>query len=713
MRDAVTNDQDSIERDGPDVEDVKDLPERGKDLSSQRGYKRRLEKLYDTVVQGFIDKKERNDATQRFWRIYNCELTTNQAYSGNSQVYLPIVRDAIDARVQRFIGTLFPETGRYADLVTYPANAPNAILGLLDHYVRRSKLKSRARELLRNGEVEGSYNLYVEWADTKRYVTKRVEKHPEITPGVHDTTQTFNDVEEEEVVSQHPVVQILLDNEVVVLPATVDDIETDEDAIVARRIYYSEAGLKAAVKSGLFTNKVAGDAAIAACNDFDPSNMKNIRVQNSESAGVRVKANKKEYVVFEVWQRMNIKGKVRWIRAFFGGEKLCLGATINPNWNDRCSIISRPRVRLTGDAWSKSPVDAVEQMQYMANDWINMAQDSGQYSLLPIVMTDPEKNPNYASMIMSLAAVWQTNPNDTKFVEFPQLWKDALQFVEAAKSQIMQSFGLNPAMISMGGGQSKDTQAAIAQQQAVAIANIAEETQTLEDEIFTPLLQFYFELDQQFRDDEIAIPIYGEDAVAATREKVPALAWDDRYEFKWRGSEVVRSQQANQQMIAGLNILGKLGPTLPNGKKIDIAPIIETIVQNIYGPRLGARVIIDQRDQMSLPQALENQIMDSNMPAPVHPMDNDAQHIQETMASIQSAGDATGLKTLHLQAHQQQMQAKMQAQQMQMMGGAQGGPGGMPRPGAQPQMPRGGQNPPGAIHADQMQDPGRMPRKPA
>jgi len=705
MKDAVTNDRSTVERHDNDA----DLPERGKDLSGQRGYKRKLEKLYQLVTQGFIDKKERNDATQRYWRIYNCELTTNQAYSGNSQIYLPIVRDAIDARVQRFVGTLFPETGRYADLVTHPADYPWALVGLLDHYVRRSKLKTKARELLRNGEVEGSYNLYVDWANTSRYITKKIEKHPEIEKGIHDPEDTYFDVEEEEVVSQHPSVTVLLDNEVVVLPATCDDIEMDPDAIVARRIYFTEGGLKAAAKSGLFSNKEAAEKAVKQCQDYDPSNMKNLRVQNSESAGVRVKANKKEYVVFEAWQRLKIKGKLRWCRSFFGGENLCLGMTINPNWNDRCSIVSKPRIRLTGDAWSKSPVDAVEQLQYMANDWINMAQDSGQYSLLPIVMTDPEKNPNYASMILSLAAVWQTNPNDTKFVEFPQLWKDAVQFVQEARSQIMQAFGLNPAMVSMGAGQRKNTQAMIAQEQMVALANITDEVQTLEEEIFTPLLQFFFELDQQFRDDEIAVPIYGENAMAATRQAVPAYAWSDRYELKWRGSEIVRSQQANQQMIAGLNILGKLGPQLPNGKKIDIAPIIEVIVQNIYGPRLGARVLIDQRDQQTIPQAVENQIMASNLSAPVHPGDDDKQHIQEVLAYIQQTGDVNGLGAVHLQAHQQQMMAKMQAQQAQMQGG--GGPG--PRPGAQPGMPRAGQNPAGAIHQDQMQDPGRMPRKPA
>lgn len=716
MRDAVTEDKSSVEREEPATN--ADLPDRKADLSTQRGFEPKLGKLYQAVCQGFTDKNERQNAIQRFWRIYNCELTTNQAYSGNSQIYLPIVRDAIDARVQRWTNVLFPETGRYADLVTYPAEYPRALLGLLDHYVRRCDLRSKTRQLLRNGEVEGQMSLYIDWINSKRYVTKKVKKHPEIEPGVHDPEDTYDDVEEDVVVSQHPTVRVLLDNDVCVLPATLEDIETEPGAVVAVRHYFSEEGLRAAARDGLFANKMKAQEAIKKCQSYDPTNTRNTRVQNLESAGVRMKAEQKEYVVFEIWSRMKVKDKLRWVRSFHGGENLILGAQINPNWNDRCPVLSRARNPLTGSFWGKSPVDAVEQLQYMANDWVNMAQDSGQYSLLPIVMTDPEKNPNYASMIMSLAAVWQTNPNDTKFVEFPQLWKDALQFVENAKSQIMQAFGLNPALLSIGLTPRSNTQAAIAQEQMVAMMNMTDEVLTLEDAIFSPLLQFFFELDQQFRDDDIAVPIYGAEGIAAMREKVPPFAWDDRFEFKWRGSEVVRSQQANQQMIAGLNILGKLGPQLPNGKKIDIAPIIETVVQNIYGPRLGARVIIDQSSQLSVPAPLEDTMLLAGLPVEVHPNDNDVEHLQDHIAAMQKSGvEPMGPQAaqfiIHIQKHQAQMQQKTMAAQGQMMGMQGGMGGGGPRPGAQPMLPRGGQNPPGAIHKDQMSDPGLEPRHPA
>lgn len=681
---------------------------RGKDYSQKRGFKGRLQKLYESVKQGYVDKNERNENIQRYWRVYNCELTTNQAYSGNSQIFLPIVHDAIEARVQRFVNTLFPETGRYVDLVSSPADYPHAIIGLMDHYVRRSGLRTKTRSLLRNLEVEGQGSLYVDWIDLERFITKKVEKHPEIEKGVHDPDDTFMDVEDEVVKTGFPNVRVIMDSDLVVLPATTDQIENEPDVAVGLRHFFSEEGLKAAAEAGLFSKDAAKDMMKQTPQDTDPSNNKNIKKQLTESAGVRMKAGKREYIVFEVWVKWKIEGHKRWCRAFFGGDNLCLGLTVNPNWNDRCPIISRARCRIDGSFWGKSPVDSVEQLQYMANDFVNMAQDSAQYSVLPIVFTDPEKNPQFGSMVMANAAIWQTSPNDTKFAEFPQLWKEAIQIVGEARSQVLQAFGLNPAMITMGTSSRKQSQAAIAQEQMVALASITDEVLTLEDEIFTPLLQMFFELDQQFRDTEATVRIYGQEGIAARMEKVPAFAWDDRYEFTWRGSQVMRSQQANQQMISGLNILGKMGPTLPNGKRIDITPIIETFVENVYGPRLGARIIVDAKDQMTVDPELENQMMAGNLMVDPHPQDNDPQHLQSHMKELQTTGDPNGQIRIHIQKTQAAMQQKMQAQQAQQQGQA---GGGGPRPGAQPGQPRGGQNPPGAIHQDRMQDPGMMPRK--
>jgi hypothetical protein len=687
---------------------------RGKDFGKASRFKEEIADLYQDIVDAFADKSDQTVNLERYWRIFNTELTVNQAYNGNSQIYLPLVRDAIEARVTRFVNMLFPENEQHVECVSYGGDEPIALMAMLNHYVKRAELRLLAPALLRNGEVEGHYSVYCDWTTTKRYVTKKVTKPIEVD-GIPDPEITYFDIEDDEIEDSHPDVEVLPASDLVVYPVTSDSVEKDSEWVAIRR-RYSKARVKQLERQGVFVEGTVNEMMRAWTDSYSPGKQEDIEKKKIESAGIKLKGKFVE--VFEVWKRFKIDGKRRWCRLFlWGQDKAPLAFTVNPNWNDRCSVISMPRTKVSGSFWGKSPVDAVEQLQYAANDAANMAWDSAQYSLLPIIMTDPEKNPNYATMVLSLAAIWQTNPNDTQFAQFPQLWRDALEITGNAKSQIMQSFGLNPAMMAQGVSKTKPSQAQAAQETAVAIETTANEVTTLEEGIFSVLLQRFFENDQQFRNSSMQIKVYGQLGIAAQMMEVPPFAWDDRYEFRWRGVSTFRSAQANQQMIAGLNILRSLPPVLTSGKRINLDPIIETLVENTYGPRLGARVLVDVRDQLSVSPGLENQIMAGGEAMMVHEMDNDQEHLQAHL-EIANLGDPTGLFRMHIQAHIQALQKKQQ--QAGPPGGFPGAPGGgaapgaagSPRPGAQPTAPRGGQGPPGMIHADQMQDPSQPPRQP-
>jgi hypothetical protein len=198
-------------------------------------------------------------------------------------------------------------------------------------------------------------------------------------------------------------------------------------------------------------------------------------------------------------------------------------------------------------------------------------------------------------------------------------------------------------------------------------------------------------------------------------EEVPPLQWDDRYVFRWYGQEAFKSQQQTQQMIAGLNVLRGIPPQLLNGKRLDITPIIQEVVDNVFGPRISPRILIDERDELSVPPDMENELMHNGLPAVVHPLDNDQEHMDAHMAMAQRSGDGNGLIRSHIAEHIQAIAKKTQAKagpqgQQGTPGGAGPGTAGTPRPGAVPAMPRGGQAPPGTIQQDQLVDPSRMPR---
>ena len=394
-----------------------------------------------------------------------------------------------------------------------------------------------------------------------------------------------------------------------------------------------------------------------------------------------------------------------------------MGCKRCPYWCDRQPVISTPAEKIVGSFWGRSKVACVEQAQYWANDAINMALDSAQYALAPIVMTDPLKNPRIGSMVMDMAAIWSTNPNDTQIVTFPPVWKDALELVSAARSQINDSLSVNPAMMHSSSGK-KPSQAETAQQAQVAIESTADPVSILETCIFTPMVQRFALYDHQFRDDALLVEIYGEQGIKATMEEIPPIQWNDRYVFKWYGQDATKTQQQTQQMIAGLNVLRGLPPQAFNGKRLDVTPIIEEIVNNVYGPHITPRVIIDDRNDLSVAPEMENELMHNGLPCPVHPADDDKHHIDTHMAMAQKSGDENGLIRAHVAEHMRQMAGKSAPKgapqqptgQQGAPGGAGPGAAGTPKPGAQPSMPRGGQAPPGTIPQDEMHDASRVPR---
>jgi len=194
-------------------------------------------------------------------------------------------------------------------------------------------------------------------------------------------------------------------------------------------------------------------------------------------------------------------------------------------------------------------------------------------------------------------------------------------------------------------------------------------------------------------------------------QTIPPQQWGNRYYFQWVGTDYVMNMQRMQQQISTMNVLRGIPPQQLNGKKLDITPILEILVDNVFGSELSSRILIDERNMHTIPPEIEDEMLVNGINTEVHEADDDNAHILNHQAIAQKTGDPSGLIRTHIQAHVMSLQKKRQmamgAQQQQ--GGMPGVPGGnapgvagTPRMGAQPQGPKGVQQPAGAIHADQI-----------
>src|SRR6516225_811609 len=719
-----------------EIEDeARGVPRRA-DISRRPKVKDELLDIFKKVEEGYRDQWNRSNDAQDYWDVYNCTLTSKQFYVGNSKIFVPIIHNAVNARKTRFTNQIFPQAGRYVEVTSTDGTRPDALASLLEHYVRKAKLRTKVMPALcKAGDIEGQYNVYVSWCKRKRHVIWRAAVTPEMAEGMpNPAMQPIIDIRHEEIEAAHPEVEVIADSDILVLPVSADGIDEalEEGGSVTILRRWTKAKIDRMIDDGAIradAGKVLKGRLQKKVAPEDVNTAKTL----ADAAGIKGVQGARHALVYETFTKLKIKGERLLCQAFYGGEQRILGARRNPLWSDRVPLLSVPVEKVGGIFKGRSKVADCADLQYGANDAVNLAWDSAGYSMLPIVMTDPERNPRIGTMIMSMAAVWETSPKDTQVVSFPQLWQHGFEMVSACKAEVSQTLAVSPAAITQGtptAQRGKTNQAQVAQEQQVDILNTADSVTVLEEGILTPMLTLFVELDHQHRDQDITIRSFGEMGLRASMETIPPVQMDRRYQFRWFGVEAARSAQQIQQGIAAMNVIRGIPPQQLAGYQVNLGQISTQLVENTFGPRLAPLVFVGPEQQLPVPVDQENALLAEGFEVPTHPMDDDQQHIRghgqllmQLQAQEGGVGGAVKKIQTHIWKHMQQMQAKQQAQMQAMQqqgmpgvpGGQMGGqqqPGvaGTPRIGAQPGTPRP-QGPPGMIAPDQLRDPSMMPRR--
>jgi len=719
------------------IEYPEDIEQMSPHLLGDTDIEEQLAKLLTSVQKGFQDSVERADGIQDYWDIYNCKLNEHQFYSGNSKVFLPLVHNAVNARKTRFTNQIFPQSKRHVEVLTTDGTLPEAVLSVTEHYIAATKLRTQVMPALCvNGDLEGQYSLYVGWKHLKRSIKRRARVP--IDPQSGDIHHQDEDaIISETIVDGLPDVEILTDNDLLIHPATSDSID---DALangghvsIIRR--WSKAKVEALIDDGTLDEDAAQSLLTKMEDVANKINRRNRKKSQVEGQGIQVSGGK-EVEVYETWTNLKIKEEKssskstgpkkkrrptrKLCQVFMRDDGVFLGCRENPYWNGKCPILSVPVVKIGGSFKGESKVRFCADVQYSANDAVNLAFDSAMYSLNPITMTDPEKNPRVASMVLSMAAIWETSPNDTKIVEFPQLWEQGFSIAGQCRDVVMQVMSVSPAAITQTGQKKKPSQAELANEQQVDLLTTADAVTVLEEGILTPLVQWFIDLDYQYRDRDLQIKQYGKMGMQANIQKVEPLQMQERFEFRWLGVEAARNAQQVQQQIAMMNVVRGVPPQFYPGYSLNLGPAIASMIEAGFGPRLAPLTFMPTADQLSMPPMKENELLVEGFDLDTSPLDNDREHLFNhlaALASLQGAEPATAKLRAHMQKHQSQMAQKQQAMSPQQPGlpgspgGAGGQPGnpsrgrglpGQPRQGAMPMRnSTGGQAPPGSIPQQQ------------
>ena len=387
---------------------------RDEELSTRARINEKFLKVLNDVEKGVSDQQDRSDEIKDAWDAYDCIYSGYQFYNGNSQVFISLVADAVDARQTRFTNQLFPQSQRYVEVTSENEDIPHATTALLEHYVRRTKLRTEiVPPLFVAGETwrastasmpggrsasatsftrSGSPSSWTAWST--RTWAKRGGCRGRGCRGRLLRT-----------------VEVILDSDLIVLPATaksIDDALEQGGSVIVVRRWRKAKKIRQLIKAGEI-RKEPGEALLKSMDRTADGDRPDTGKRLARHAGIKAKGD--FALIHEVWTRLDVDGESRLCRGYGGGDTRVLSVKLNPYWCDECPVISAPVKKKAAVVKGIAPIRKVLDLQYAANDTLNEGLDTGHFSAMPIIFTDPEKNPRVSSMVLGLGAVWETSPN--------------------------------------------------------------------------------------------------------------------------------------------------------------------------------------------------------------------------------------------------------------------------------------------------------------
>jgi hypothetical protein len=694
-----------------------DEPEKVRNYARGRGSSAPVEeakKLYAEIYKAFDNKTDQYFDNKDYWNIYNAILDENQSYSGFTDVYDPVVRDAVNSRTRRRLMQLFPANGIHVSAIS-PDNNPKAHMALLEHYIRKTELREVVKQDLVAGDVTGQWCLLVTWEKDSFSIRELVRKHPAFSDDddLEDESSDYEDVIDDEVVNEGPQIDPFPVDDLAVIPPTVNKLERAK--IVAIKLRASREAVEKMMDKGWLLEKDVEKLMKKWDNKTD------VRKQRSEDAGVKVEGTDTYALIYLAWTKLTLEKERVPALIFFTGPAEVGGIIRNPNWSGRPNVFSAAVDKVPGAFNGRSKIAPVKTLQWMVNDALSMGSDSTKYSLLPLSTVDPMKVPNYSLMTMGLAAVWPVPPDSIKFQTFPQLFAAAMEVVNFLKAQIWESMDVNEMQFGKTqGGRRNNQQMALAA--AESQVPVMDDSKRYEQCILEPVCEFMLELDLINRTDAVTVAMFGELGIKARMETIKPQRVSQRLFIQWQGTEYQASLQRIQQQIGFLNVVNGIDPKKLNGRRVDMGPLVDTAAQLLFGAQVAPSVIIDERDLFNIDPHEENAMLLNGLTLEVHISDNDPEHLKVHHTGMIESGDPGGHIKAHAARHLLQLYKKM-AEAGPMSQGRPGVPGGQlpgggaapgvagaPRQGALPSAPRNVQNPAGAVHGDQIADaavPGR------
>lgn len=486
-------------------------------------------------------------------------------YEGASDLFIPVARNIVETFVAQVKAKLFPYKFIVEETSTGPMGAmqqmgilppelptPDAVGGLLRHFIEQASVGRRIEALIRDGFIYGTGIVKFPWlTKTREVFRRRPLLPPELAQLAPPELAQQVTIQKEQLRTFHgPAFQVVDPFRFYVSPVTVRDL--DDAQLVFEDVDASYYHLQAMEKAGIYTGvaRLKDRAKVDPQVDGDRNRRLTRYGLTVESTNGR-QAYGDNYVITEIWACFDLEGT--------GEEYPCkivacgdvvLEARRNPFVDQRAPYRAWKLIDFPDLFFGQGLLTGLKHQQYAVNALVNQGIDSAVYQTNPVLIANAMGLPQgMGSLKIGYRGVMYVNgrPDDNiKPLLIPDTSKTAFETASLIMSSMRDMAGAPPILQGkLGSNEQTATEASILGENAQS--GVDNFVSSLEESILTPMLHDWYVMSQQFLDEPLYVDITGEPKpVQLTAED---LVLD--YRFRWlSGGAMAAQTAANAQETA-------------------------------------------------------------------------------------------------------------------------------------------------------------------
>lgn len=527
----------------------------------------------------------------------------SRGYDGHHDIYLPAANKVVETLVSQLVAATFPGDEFFNVEATKSAwQSMSADVRALEmQRVRNARVRSHAEAFYRQLLIKGNSPARVHWAELKKRgkLRKSSVKDAErllLGQGSEDHSYT---------IFEGPMFTTLKAEDVYFWPENISHIES---ALIAFEVVSTTR--KALLYEARRNKTYVEDTVRELKGERDTTKQSNDQ-ETLASHGYtgETELHRSDRVdIVHCYTDMDLSA------AEEDDEHACVPVCVTFTWGGKvlriveadavCPGRIHPFVlgrmgTIVGRVHGTGVVERIHPLQLLLNDQMNQAMDCATYALNPIILTNPDA---VQGVLPDLEPGVQMLVRDVNSaMKFDRPPTDLIQSGSMLMTQTMswmQDFGGAPPVLSGGStpGRAFKTATGIGTAQQNATTPLQQMVRLCEVDVWEPMLQGFWLLDQRFATEEVLIEQGG--MTLGDPKYMDPMSKYGEYKFRWLAStqasnQQVMAQQVQQliQMLSSPAIIQVLQQE-PAPKRLVISPLIERIIRT-FGLRDVERILVD------------------------------------------------------------------------------------------------------------------------